>query len=49
MNEAPLEYEVKFSPIELEDMRQKLQGVGASLKTPERFNATMFVCLRGKS
>lgn len=36
MNEAPIEYEVKFSPINLKDMRQKLQDVGASLKTPER-------------
>lgn len=36
MNEAPIEYEVKFFPINLEDMRQKLQDAGASLKTPER-------------
>ena len=36
MNEAPIEYEVKFFPIDLEDMRQKLQDAGASLKTPER-------------
>ena len=36
MNEAPIEYEVKFSPIDLEDMRQKLQDAGASLKTPAR-------------
>lgn len=36
MNDAPTEYEVKFSPINLEEMRQKLQRVGASLKTPER-------------
>lgn len=36
MNEAPIEYEVKFSPINLEETRQKLQDVGASLKTPER-------------
>lgn len=36
MNEAPIEYEVKFFPINLEDMRQKLQDAGASLMTPER-------------
>jgi adenylate cyclase class 2 len=36
MNNAPIEYEVKFFPINLEDMRQKLQDAGASLKTPER-------------
>ena len=36
MNEAPIEYEVKFFPIDLEDMRQKLQDASASLKTPER-------------
>lgn len=36
MNEAPVEYEVKFFPIKLEEMRQKLQDVGASLSIPER-------------
>jgi adenylate cyclase class 2 len=36
MNEAPIEYEVKFFPIDLVDMRQKLQHAGAALKTPER-------------
>lgn len=36
MNNAPIEYEVKFFPINLEEMRQKLQDVRASLKTPER-------------
>ncbi len=36
MNEAPVEYEVKFFPISLEDMRGRLQNIGASLKTPER-------------
>lgn len=36
MNEAPTEYEVKFFPINLEEMRQKLQDAGASLRTPER-------------
>lgn len=36
MNDAPTEYEVKFFPIDLEVMRQKLQDAQASLKTPER-------------
>lgn len=36
MNDAPTEYEVKFFPIDLKIMRQKLQDAGASLKTPER-------------
>lgn len=36
MNEAPTEYEVKFFPINLEEMRGKLQDIRASLKTPER-------------
>lgn len=36
MKDAPTEYEVKFFPINLEEMRQKLQDVGASLKTSER-------------
>lgn len=36
MNDAPIEYEVKFFPINLEKMRQKLKGAGASLKTAQR-------------
>jgi adenylate cyclase, class 2 len=36
MNDAPIEYEVKFFPINLEEMRQKLKDAEASLKTPER-------------
>lgn len=36
MKNAPIEYEVKFFPINLEEMRHKLQNAGASLKTPER-------------
>lgn len=36
MQNAPTEYEVKFFPINLEEMRQKLQDAGASLRTPER-------------
>jgi len=36
MSSVPIEYEVKFFPIDLEKMRQKLRGIGASLKTPER-------------
>lgn len=33
---APIEYEVKFFPVNLEKTRRKLQHTGASLKTPER-------------
>lgn len=36
MDNAPIEYEVKFFPINLEEMRYRLQNSGASLKTPER-------------
>lgn len=36
MNEAPIEYEVKFFPINIEEVREKLRNIGASLKTPER-------------
>lgn len=36
MNKAPIEYEVKFFPIDLEVMRHRLQGAGATIKTPER-------------
>ncbi|HJP81769.1 MAG TPA: CYTH domain-containing protein [Candidatus Saccharimonadales bacterium] len=36
MNEAPIEYEVKFFPINLKDIQQRLQDAGASIKTPER-------------
>jgi len=36
MKDAPIEYEVKFFPINLDEMHKKLQDSGASLKTPER-------------
>ena len=36
MNEAPTEYEVKFFPINLEELRVKLQNANATLKNPER-------------
>lgn len=36
MKEAPIEYEVKFFPIHLDEMRETLQKAGASLRTPER-------------
>lgn len=36
MNEAPIEFEVKFFPIDLDDMRRKLILANATLKTPER-------------
>lgn len=36
MNEAPIEYEVKFFPIDMTAMRHRLQNAGAIIKTPER-------------
>lgn len=36
MHEAPIEYEVKFFPIDMARIRQKLRASGASLQTPER-------------
>jgi len=36
MNDAPIEYEVKFFPIKLAEMRSRLRQVGATLKKPER-------------
>jgi adenylate cyclase class 2 len=36
MDTAPVEYEVKFFPIDLANMRCKLDHAGASLKTLER-------------
>lgn len=36
MKDAPVEYEVKFFPINLDEMREKLHDLGALLKTPER-------------
>ena len=45
MKHAPIEYEVKFFPVELEKVRIKLQNVGATLETPERL---MRRCVFGK-
>jgi len=36
MKDAPIEYEVKFFPINLEGMRAKLESAGATLKKSER-------------
>lgn len=36
MQNAPIEYEVKFFPVILDDMRKKLKAVGAFLEKPER-------------
>jgi adenylate cyclase, class 2 len=36
MNEAPIEYEVKFFPVDLDNLRTQLKEAGASLKHPER-------------
>lgn len=36
MQNAPIEYEVKFFPIILDDMRKKLKAAGAFLEKPER-------------
>lgn len=36
MNEAPVEYEVKFFPINVKEIRHILEETGALLKTPER-------------
>jgi len=36
MNNAPIEYEVKFFSIDLADIRDRLERAGATLKEPER-------------